>query len=174
MTDSPPAKKSSSHFFVWAAVALFVLVFILPTVFVSWSSRLPEPRAQREYVLTNIEAGGGWDAFKTECDLLISQTRASGQHQSSSVSVSPSPTSCKIISSLKPRGVYVYAVGNMPDYVSIWFWGGKRGGPLTQSYSLIYQQLTNSDRCIAADSFQQPNLVRFNRITNSVFEAYYR
>ena len=140
----------------------------------NWS--LPEPRAQRDFVFTNVEAEGGWNEFKTECDLFINQSRTSEHQHLSSNGNNPSLASYKIISTLKPRSIYVGTTSDKLDYVSIFFPKEKpnKGGPLKQFYGLIYQQFTNTDQCIVRSSFQQPNLFRFNKITNSVFEFYYR
>ena len=170
MADSPPSFRI---WFRWLVVASLVVV-VWGLVFGSgnpWRG-MPEPRNQRAVVFNQIEAAGGWGALKTECDSLISQTRTSGQKQWSSSQGGPLPVSYKIISSLKPYGVYVYAAGDVPDYVHITVISDNfRRGPLTQSYSLIYQQTTNCDRCVEEGKYQQPRLYRFNKITDSVYEA---
>jgi hypothetical protein len=173
MPDSPPSKRGFLHWLVVVVLGVIVWAFV-------FGGRNPwrgmvEPREQRAVVFKKIEAGGGWSAFKTECSLLISQTRTSGLHHWSSSQGGSLPVSSKIIPSLKPCGVYVYAVGDMPDYVDIMVMSDNfRRGHLTQSYSLIYQQTTNSDRCFAEDSFQRPELYRFKKVADSVFEAYLR
>jgi len=177
MSVSPPTKKSPIQLLVWMAGAFIFLFFILPSIVISWSSRLVEPRTQREIVFTNIMAEGGWSGFKTECDSLISQARKSGQPWGNFFPVSY--TNCRTISKLNPGSVYVcvFKNGEKPDLVDMTiFSGGPKatGKPLKQCYGLSYQQLTNSDRCFAADLFQQPGLFRFNKVSDSIFEFYYR
>ena len=173
MGDSLPSLRNWVRWLVLAAGAFVFCIFI-------WGSpnpwhEMPEPRNQRAYVSNSIVRGGGWDVFKAECDSLISQTQSSGQHYWNSGQGHLLPPSCKILSALKPYGVSVYTAGGIPDYVNVVVFDDNwRRGPLRQSYSLIYQQTTNSDRCFAESTFSRPEIYRFNKITNSVFEVYLR
>jgi len=134
-----------------------------------------ERRTQREFVFTNIEAQGGWSEFKSECDFLISWSRTNEQHQWFSGfgdKFDKFPESCKIFPRLKPRDVDVYALGNKPAYVVIYVFGLHRtGGRDTPAYYLVYQQLTNSDECVAEDLFFGIKL-KPRKLTDSVFEFY--
>ena len=157
---------------LWIGVIVIFFFLVLPFIQMHWP--LPEPRAEREFCFTNIEAGGGWNAFSKECDTLIEHTRISGKQHWSSNDLSLSQ--CKIISALNPRSVYVNVEGGKIIYVDLFFSKEKpnKGGLLKQFYGLIYQQFPNSDQCVVRGLYQQPDLFHFNRITNSLFEVFYR
>lgn len=138
-----------------------------------WSVWL-ERHAQREFVFTNVEAAGGWNTFKSECDSLIRFARASGQYQWSPrrhyTAPSVMPASCKIIPSLRPQLVEVETPLGEPAYVIIEMFGDhSKGKPPTPYYGLVYQTLTNSDECIPASLFQS---AKPRKIIDQVFEMY--
>ena len=180
MADSTINQKRSHGFLLWIPLALVVVsVFVVRTVSDRhWPPSWMERRTQREFVFTNIEAAGGWTAFKSECDFLISQSRTSGQFQwfmplgkfPDSLIGDKFPASYKIISRLKPIEVDVVDLGNKPEYVWIRVFGMHRtGGHDTPMYILVYQQGTNVDQCIAPDLFPHS---RAKKLANSVFEVY--
>jgi hypothetical protein len=138
-----------------------------------WSVWLKH-HAQRKFVFTNVEAAGGWNAFKSECVSLISIAKASGQYtwflRGSHPWPAELPTSCKIISGLRPHSVEVETPLGGPAYVIIEIFGDhSKGKPPTPYYGLVYQTLTNSDECVAASSFQSSTP---RKITDQVFEIY--
>ena len=187
MTESLTNEKRSVRLLLWIPLGLLLgLLIIFLLVFPAvggrhWPPPWLERRAQREFVFTNIEAEGGWTGFKSECDSLISQSRKSGQSQwfsppgvgfPNSLIGDKFPASYKIISSLKPVEIDIVAADNKPAYVSIQVFGLHRtGGHDTPMYLLVYQQVTNSDGCIAADLFSVIKL-KPRKITDSIFEIY--
>jgi len=176
-------KKRSFSFLLWILLGLFVIcIFLLVTVGDRhWPPPWIERRTQREFVFTNIEATGGWGAFKSECDSLISGSRTSGQSQwltppwvkfPTSLIGDKFPASYKIISRLKPVEIDVVASDKKPSYVSIRVFGMHRtGGHDTPMYILVYQQVTNSDQCVAADLYDVIKL-KPKKIADSIFEIY--
>ncbi len=186
MAESLANGKRSRSLILWIPLGLLglLLVCIYALVTVNdrhWPPPWLERRAQREFVFTNIVAAGGWSTFKSECDSLISQSRKSGQTQwwtppwvefPNSLIGEKFPASYKAISRLKPVEIDVVVLDNKPGYVTVRVFGfGRTGGHDTPSYYLIYQQVTNSDQCVAADLFSVIKL-KPRKITDSIFEIY--
>ncbi|HSY19645.1 MAG TPA: hypothetical protein VK815_14985 [Candidatus Acidoferrales bacterium] len=180
MADSSKNQKLRPGFPFWIPLGLLVVCFIvsLPTirsVIRHWPPDWVERRTQRAVVFTNIEAHGGWNEFKSECDFLISYSRTNEQSQwftSLGDKFDKYPEPCKIFSNLKPRQVDVYAFSNKTPYVVVYVFGMHRTGARdTPAYYLVYQQLTNSDKCVAADLLGTINL-KPSKLTDSVFEFY--
>ena len=187
MTESLTNENRSIRLLLWIPLGLLLgllIVFFFAFATVGgrhWPPPWLERRAQREFVFTNIEAEGGWTAFKSECDSLISQSRKSGQSQwfsppwvkfPNSLIGDKFPASYKTISRLKPVEIDVSASDIKPAYVQIRVFGMHRtGGHDTPMYFLFYQQVTNSNECIAADLFSVIKL-KPKKITDSIFEIY--
>jgi len=186
MAESLTNEKWSRSLILWIPLGLLGLLVVCIYALVTvndrhWPPPWLERRAQREFVFTNIVAAGGWSAFKSECDSLISQSRKSGQSQwftppwvefPNSLIGDKFPASYKAISRLKPVEIDVVVLDNKPGYVTVRVFGlGRTGGHETPSYYLIYQQVTNSDQCIAADLFSVIKL-KPRKITDSIFEIY--
>lgn len=176
MDNSTPKSKFVSTGFIVVLLVIFVVPYFLMKFATWWPPTWMERRTQREFVFTNIEAAGGWPAFKSECDSLISLARTSRQNQwfprlhSAEDYQFTLPPSCKIISRLNPWEVDVNASDENVTYVLIRVFGMHRtGGRDTPSYYLVYQALTNSDECVAANIFHR---VKPREITNSIFEVY--
>src|ERR1039458_8114425 len=108
-------ERFGTHLFLLAlASVLFLMGFYAPLLPPAWVER----RSQREFVFTNIEAAGGWRAFKKECDTLISQSRTSGHYQWFRHGEAL-PASCAILCKLHPLEVRVVPQGETPAYVQI-------------------------------------------------------
>ena len=123
---------------------------------------------QREFVFAHVEAMGGWEALKRECDTLIAESRTNGQHQWFPRLGRVLPASCKVISDLKPQEVQAVYWDGKPPYVTIKVFGlHATSGRGTPFYYLAYQQLSNSDTCIAP--FHRGVA---KKIADSVFEVY--
>jgi len=180
MANSTTNQKRPHVILVWISLVLVIVsLFVVRTVFDRhWPPGWMERRTQREFVFTNIEAAGGWSAFKSECDSLISQSRTSGQFQwfmpfgkfPDSLIGDKFPASYKIISKLKPTEVDVACFSNKPAYVTIRVFGMHRtGGHDTPMYFLVYQQVTNTAECVAPNLFPDS---RAKKLSDSIFEVY--
>ena len=162
------AKRLGLHFFLGVfAVALFFLGFFSGMLPPAWVER----RSQREFTFTQIEAAGGWSAFKAECDSLIKQSRARGGFAWYPQFGDPLPASYRILPTLNPRHITVIVRTNQPAFVTIQIFGQHRtGGRDTPYYGLFYQHLTNSDESIAASL--SDSRLRCKKLTDAVFEQY--
>jgi len=181
MADSSTKEKRSFSFLVWISLGLLVVCFFLFATANNrywqrhWPPNWMERRTQREFVFTNIEAQGGWNEFKSECDFLISWSQTNEQHQwftGFGDKFDKFPEPCKIFSRLNPGEVDAYVSGNKPAYVVVYVFGLHRtGGHDTPAYYLVYQQLTNSDECVAGDLFFGSKLTP-RKLADSIFEYY--
>ena len=168
MSDPARSKTSSLKAVLWAVIILTALYLVWISGLVSWVADSLDRHRQREFVFAHVKAMGGWEAFKRECDTLIADSRTNGQHQWFPHLGRVLPASCKVISDLNPQEVQAVYSDGKPPYVTVKVFGlHATGGRGTPFYYLAYQQLSNSDTCIAP--FQRGVA---KKIADSVFEVY--
>ena len=168
MSDPARSKTSSLKAVLWAVIILTALYLVWISGLVSWVADSLDRHRQREFVFAHVKAMGGWEAFKRECDTLIADSRTNGQHQWFPHLGRVLPASCKVISDLNPQEVQAVYSDGKPPYVTVKVFGlHATGGRGTPFYYLAYQQLSNSDTCIAP--FHRGVA---KKIADSVFEVY--
>ena len=168
MSDPARNKTSSLRAVLWAAILLATLYLVWTCGLISWVADSRDRHRQREFVFAHVEAMGGWEAFKRECETLIAESRTNGQHQWFPRFGRVLPASCKVISDLNPQDVQAVYSDGKPPYVTIKVFGlHSTGGRDTPFYYLVYQQLSNSATCIAP--FHRGVA---KKIADSVFEVY--
>jgi hypothetical protein len=168
MSDSPRSKTSSLRAVLWAVIIQMAFYLVWTSGLISSVADSLDRRRQREFVFAHVKAMGGWEVFKRECDTLIAESRTNGQHQWSPRWGRALPASCKVISDLNPQEVQAVYWDGKPAYVTIKVFGlHATGGRDTPFYYLAYQQLSNSDTCIAP--FHRGVA---KKIADSVFEVY--
>jgi hypothetical protein len=173
MANSSAHQKRSRGFPIWISLGVLVVFILFVRIHNSdWHKSWVESRAQRNFVFSNVEAAGGWNTFRSECDALINYSRTSGQDVWFSLRGDKLPDSFRLLRSLNPGEVRVLVLDSKPTCVEIQVFGLHRTKSRdTPWYYLFYQQDANYDHGYAGGSFAYMSLEP-RKITNSIFEIY--
>jgi hypothetical protein len=147
-------------------VVLVLLFFQLPTIIAlvnAWPPAFIERRTQREQVLERIQSAGGWQVLRRDCATIVEQNRDTYfvWFRGHTNALPPS------IATLKPREVRYYHDAGMPEIVDIKVFGYRS----TDGHQPPYFGLRVVSGA-GADTYQ-PKDMRFELVTNSIYEIYH-